>query len=433
MITIKKATLLQFAPPKVEPDIDIVIDQDKIVAVGHQAANEYRADKAIDMDGCIVMPGLVCSHNHFYSGLARGITANIPPSDDFVSILQNLWWRVDKAIDSEILHYSGLICALEAIKAGTTSVIDHHSSPSLVRGSLSILGEAFEKVGLRGIDCYEVTDRNGIKEMEEGIEENIAFAKSIANAPLLEAMIGGHAPFTLPDAALGMMREAMQETGKGIHIHVAEDLFDVSHSHAVYRQDLIKRLHRFELLNGKGIIAHGTHLPDSDIDILNETDCFLVHNSRSNMNNGVGYNRKLDRFHNLALGTDGIGSDMFEELKFAYFKHKDDKGAMWPDSYLQYLQNGNTILERCFGERFGRIEAGYKADLTVLDYVSPTPLNADNIAGHMAFGMNSQNVRTVIVDGRIVYEDRRFPFDEKPMARQAQQAAQRLWERVDGM
>ena len=431
MIVLKKATALQFEPVGVEPDTDIVFDRDTIVAVGRNAAGRYKADRVIDLDGKIVLPGLVCSHHHFYSGLARGITAHIPPSDDFISILQNLWWRLDRAIDREVLYYSGLICAMEAIKAGTTSVLDHHASPSLVKGSLSVLREGFERVGLRGIACYEVTNRNGTKEMEEGIEENIVFAKSIDKTPLMEAMIGGHAPFTLPDTALEMMQEAVQETGKGVHIHVGEDLFDASHSHAVYRHNLIERLHRFKLLNDRGIIAHGTHLPDSDIDQINETDCFLVHNARSNMHNGVGYNRKLNQFKNLALGTDGIGSDMFEELKFAYFKHKDDKGLLGPDNFLQYLQNGNMILERCFGDRFGRIEVGYKADLVILDYIPPTPLHASNIAGHMAFGMSSQQVRTAIVNGKIVYENRRFPFDPEPIYREAQKAAQRMWNRME--
>ena len=433
MIVLKNATLLQFEPARVDSEIDVVIDSDRIAAVGPGAADSYQADRTIDLNGRIVMPGLVCSHNHFYSGLSRGITANIPPSDDFVSILQNLWWRVDKAIDREILFYSGLICAMEAIKAGTTSVIDHHASPSFVKGSLSVLRDGFKKVGLRGIACYEVTDRNGTNEMERGIEESVEFASSVGETPLVEAMIGGHAPFTLPDAALALMREAVKETGKGIHIHVGEDLFDVSHSHAVYRENLIERLCRFDLLNSKGIVAHGTHLPNGDIDLINEAHCFLVHNARSNMNNGVGYNRKLDRFKNLALGTDGIGSDMFEELKFAYFKHKDDRGPMWPDSYLHYLQNGNRILERSFGDRFGKVEAGYKADLAVLDYTSPTPLNGDNIAGHMAFGLGAQNVETVIVNGKILYEERRFPFEVKPIYQEAQKAARRLWDIVDKM
>ena len=118
---------------------------------------------------------------------------------------------------------------------------------------------------------------------------------------------------------------------------------------------------------------HGVHLGAPDIEILNQHDAFLVHNARSNMNNNVGYAEKLPTVKNVALGTDGIGVNMFEEVKCAYFKHKDTGGAYWPGDYLRFLQNGNTILERYFGEKYGKVAAGYKADLTIYDYDAPTP------------------------------------------------------------
>jgi cytosine/adenosine deaminase-related metal-dependent hydrolase len=97
-----------------------------------------------------------------------------------VSVLQNLWWRLDRAIDEEILYYSGLVGAIEAIRAGTTAVIDHHASPGFIGGSLKTLKKAFEKIDLRGILCYKVTDRGGSNEMRQGINENIAFAEMVA-------------------------------------------------------------------------------------------------------------------------------------------------------------------------------------------------------------------------------------------------------------
>ena len=443
MILLKNAALVQFESAQFEPSLinkgmDIAIEDTIIKEVGKNLDAKYKADKIIDLAGELVYPGLVCSHNHFYSGLARGIMANIKPCTDFISILQNLWWRLDRAIDEEILLYSGLICSFDAIKAGTTAVIDHHASPSYIKGSLNTLKEGFLKAGLRGLTCYEVTDRNGLEQMKAGVEENIAFAKSVdaekkdaAKPYLVEALIGGHAPFTIPDEGLSLLSQAVKETGRGIHIHAAEDLYDGFYSHAQYSKDVLSRLDSFGLLNKKGIIVHGVHLGEKDIEILNTRDCFLVHNPRSNMNNNVGYNRSLDKIKNLALGTDGIGSNMFEEFKFAFFKHKDTGGPMWPDSYLRFLNNGNRLLERNFGERFGKLEAGYKADLVISNYNPPTPLVGENIAGHMAFGMSSHDVKTVIVNGKIVYENRQFPFDVKPIYEQASKAAKRLWENMD--
>ncbi len=151
------------------------------------------------------------------------------------------------------------------------------------------------------------------------------------------------------------------------------------------------------------------------------------------MNNHVGYNQRLAAFRNLALGTDGMGSDMFEELKFAFFKHRDAGGPLWPDSFARALSNGNELLSRNFKAKFGRIEAGYKADLTISDYAPPTPFIAENIAGHIAFGMGSSNVHSVMVNGVMVYEDRQFTFDCEPMFAEARKVAAKMWKRMDAL
>ena len=440
MLLIKNATVVHFQPARVSDGVDILLDGNKILKTGSNI-DSSRVDKVIDASGRLVMPGIVCSHNHFYSGLSRGVMAEIKPCPDFVSTLKNLWWRLDRAIDEEILYYSGLICSLESIKSGCTSVIDHHASPNYIQGSLQTLRKGFMKAGLRGMTCFETTDRNGgIKELEAGVRENIEFAQLIDSARatgqepyLVEAHIGAHAPFTVSDDGLGMLSEAVRETGRGLHIHVAEDKYDATWSRHHYGKELLARLDSFGLLNEKSLIAHGSYLTEADIERLNKRDGFLVHNPRSNMNNNVGYNTQLPLFKNVALGTDGIGSDMFEELKFAFFKHRDAGGPLWPDSFLNFLNNGNRLLERHFGGQFGRIEAGCHADLVIYDYNAPTPLVGDNLPGHLAFGMNSSGVRTVIVDGALVYEDRRFPFDVTDIYAEARKAAKRLWQNMDNL
>lgn len=441
MLILKNVTAVQLHPAWVQENVDIAIDGDEIMAVGPALTQRYPEASCKEMHGRVVMPGIVCSHNHFYSGLSRGIQAKIDPCPDFISMLKNLWWRLDRALDEESLYYSGLICSLEAIKSGCTAVIDHHASPAYIAGSLDTLRNAFIKVGLRGMTCFETTDRNGgLKELQAGVEENIRFAQHIDAAKekgqqpyLVEAHIGAHAPFTVPDAGLAMLSEAVKVTGRGLHIHAAEDRYDVSHSHHHYGKDLLARLAEYDLIDSKTLIAHGLYLSASDIDLLNDKDGFLVHNARSNMNNHVGYNHQLTRVRNLALGTDGIGSDMFEELKFAFFKHRDAGGPLWPDSFARALTNGNALLSRNFHAKFGRLEAGYKADLTICDYNAPTPLLADNVAGHIAFGLGSSGVHSVMVNGVMVYEDRQFAFDCEPIYAQARKVAARLWQRMDAL
>lgn len=446
MLLLKNATIVHLSPPEVIEHVDVLVEGSEISRVGTGLSVVRSADTVLDVGGLVVMPGLVCSHNHFYSGLARGILAAIPPITDFISNLSGLWWRLDRAIDEEILYHSGMVCCIEAIRAGCTAVIDHHASPSFIDGSLNVLKRCFERVGLRGVVCYETSDRNGEDEMFLGIRENIRFARTIdtenalkGDTGLVEGMIGGHAPFTLPDRGLEALGNAAEKTGRGFHVHVAEDRFDQSYTHRYYQKDIIQRLDQFGLVTEKSVFAHGIYLNQPDIDTLNNRGAALVHNCRSNMNNSVGYHARLQDINTVGIGTDGIGSDVLEELKIAYFKNRDIGGTLSPDDYLGFLQNGNGILERAFGgdrktenaPRFGRIEPGYQADITILDYRPPTPLVAENVGGHVIFGMSSRDVNTVIVNGNVVMENRRFSWDVDAAFAEAQPAARRLWSTMD--
>jgi putative selenium metabolism protein SsnA len=440
MIVLRNATLVHLHPAEVTPGVDIVLDGTTITAVGRAAAEGVKPQRSIDLSGRVVMPGLVCGHDHFYSGLSRGIMARIAPSTDFVGALQSLWWRLDRALDEESVRASATVCALEAVKAGCTAVIDHHASPSFITGSLDVMKAGFEAVGLRGVLCYETTDRNGEAGRKAGVAENARFARAVdaekaarGGNRLVEAMIGGHAPFTLGDDALSALAEVVMQSRRGFHVHAAEDAFDTSHSHSAHGKDPLRRLDDAGLLSDKALVAHGLFLTAADREILNARGAFLAHQARSNMNNHVGYNGELAHVKNVVLGTDGIGSDMLAEAKFAYFRHRDAGGPLGPGAFMRYLQAGNDLLHRSFGETFGRVEQGYKADLVILDYEPPTPLLRENVAGHVIFGMGSRDVNTVIVNGKIVMENRTFALDAAAEYVRAQAAARALWKRMDAL
>ena len=293
-------------------------------------------------------------------------------------------------------------------------------------------------MGLRGVLCYETTDRNGRDGARQGAEENRRFAEAVeaekkakGKQRVVEAMIGGHAPFTLSDEDLEALSDAVSSTHRGFHVHVAEDAYDPSWSHRTYGKDPLRRLDDFGLMSESTIIAHGVYLTPEDREILNGRGAVLAHNSRSNMNNHVGYTTFLPQVKNVALGTDGIGSDLLLEAKFAYFRHRDAGGPLGPGAFMRFLQAGNEILHRCFSESFGRVEKGYKADLVILDYDSPTPLARENVAGHVLFGMGSRDVSTVMVNGRIVMENRSFRWDTAAVYAQAQTSARALWQKMD--
>lgn len=441
MITVIKNTRVMqtMTPVSVIENVDVVIKDDLIVAVKKDAGADYKADRVIDGTNKTVIPGNVCGHHHYYSGLSRGMQITAGPQTDFIQVLKEWWWRLDRGLDEEACYYSSLICSLDAIASGTTSIIDHHASPNYIKGSLSTIAKGIEEVGLRGLTCYEVTDRNfGMKEVEDGVEENIRFAKEVeakrakGEKVLCDAMIGGHAPFTIPDEGLKMMSEACKETGKGMHLHIAEDKYDVVFSHHHYNKDIVARLDDFGLLCDNTLLVHGLHINDEEIALLNKRGCFFAHNPRSNMNNHVGYCRGLEKIENLIIGTDGCGGNMFEELKIGFFKHKDNGGPWWPNNFLDALTRGNKLVSKYFGCKLGRIEEGYQADLVICDYNNPTPLIDANAAGHFIWGMSSNCVESVMVNGQLILDKHEFVgIDAKAIYKKAAEVAEKTWKKVD--
>lgn len=433
MTVYRNVGILELDPPRVETGIDLVVEDGLFTAAGRGAAASASAlAYSVDLAGAWLMPGLVCAHTHAYSALARGITVPIASSTSFVAQLHNLWWRLDRALDFDILRSSALVAALDAVTCGTTTVVDHHASPSCIRGSLSVLHEAFSRVGLRSVLCYEVTDRNGPGGADEGLVENLSFALSTGSDPLVGSCIGAHAPFTLSDRTLERLGALVAQTGRGLHIHVAEDAYDVSRAHDLCGRDVLARLDDFALLGPRTIVAHGVHLDAADMEILNRRDAFLVHNARSNMNNAVGYARRVGEARNVALGTDGIGSDMFAETQAAFLKARDTGAAAVPAEYVRMLAGGAELGSRVLGSRIGRIRTGYAADFVILDYDPPTPVTEENVASHLVYGISSRNVRSVVIAGKPVYTDRRFPFDVAEVTAAARLAAALLWERMAG-
>lgn len=439
-IIIKNVRIFETRPPfSISEGMDVLIENTEIKKVGENLA--FSADTVIDGSGKTLIPGNVCAHHHYYSGLSRGMLISAGAQRDFIEVLREWWWRLDRALDEESTYYSSLICSLDAIKAGTTSVVDHHASPSFIDGSLSVIAKGMEDVGIRGVTCYEVTDRNrGMDEVWEGVNENVRFAKEVdekikrGDDVLVEAMIGAHAPFTIPDEGLEMLHGAMKDTGRGLHIHVAEDKYDQVHSHHHYNKDIVNRLDDYGLLNDKSLLVHGLYLYDSEIELLNERKCFFAHNPRSNMNNHVGYNRHLKDIERLVLGTDGCGGNMFEEIKIAFFKHKDDGGPFWPADFLEVLNRGNKLVESAFSSRIkiGRIKEGYKADLVLLDYDAPTPIVKKNAATHFVWGMSSNAVDTVIVNGKLLLKDKKFTnIDADEIYAKSRECAKKLWKKAD--
>ena len=429
---LKEATLVTLDPVAIERS-DLRIGADRIVERG-PSLEPRQGEDVIDLSGRLVLPGMVCAHTHLYSALARGMPPPPRSPSNFKEILELVWWRLDRALDEESIYWSAVAGALDAARAGTTCLFDHHASPSHISGSLQIVREAIERVGLRAVLCYEVTDRGGTQEREKGLDENLSFLRwtteTQSSSRLFRGMVGAHASFTLSNESLDYCAELMQVFGAGLHIHVAEDRWDVVDARSRYRLGVVERLEKHGALNGNTILAHGIHLAEEDIDIARSAGVWFAHNPRSNMNNQVGY-APIGKFGaRVVLGTDGIGADMFDEARLAFFKGRDANAGLGADDWLRVLASNHRLASEAFGGDLGGLRAGSIADLTVLDYRSPTTLTRDNLAWHLAFGMTSASVESVMVNGKFVIRDGRFAVDDQDLYAQARAATEKLWAKL---
>jgi putative selenium metabolism protein SsnA len=426
-VLLQGATVAGLDPPLVET-ADLRVHGGRIVERGRLPPRA--GEDVVDLAGALVLPGLVNAHTHLYSALARGMPGPRLPPRSFVEVLERVWWRLDRALDEESVYLSGLVGGIEAALSGTTLLIDHHCSPSFIKGSLSTLRRALEEVGLRSVLCYEVTDRNGAPARDLGVEENVDFQAGGQSA-LTRGMLGAHASFTLSDDSLRKLSEALQQTRSSLHIHVAEDLCDVEDCRKRHGSTLPERLERHGLLVARTLLAHCVHLSAAEVEAVHRRGGWVAHNPRSNMNNHVGH-APTEAMKRAALGTDGIDGDMLAEARAAFLKMRDAGRTDALAATLQLLAGGHRLAAVLFGLSFGKLDAGAPADLVVLDYAPPTPLHTDNLASHLLFGVDRSHVASVMVAGRWVVRGRRLlNVDAGAVYARARAAAQALWQRME--
>lgn len=419
----------------------VLIDGKMICNVGESQTlkAKYPGAEFIDASGRLVMPGFINAHMHYYSTFARGMNPGGRPSSTFGEILRGLWWKLDKQLTLEDVYYSCIGPMIDEVRSGVTSVMDHHASPYAIPGSLFKIAEAAKLFGIRSNLCYEISDRDGEKIKDEGIKENLDFANycKAQNDDMIKSLMGMHAQMTISEKTMEQAVSAARGAGIGFHIHAAEGIEDVIDSLSKYNLRVIERLFKHGILSPKSIAVHCVHVTNAEIEILKESAVAVVHNPQSNMGNAVGASPVFDMIKNgvlVGMGTDGYTSDMTDSFKAAGLLQKHslaNPSVGWAEPPAMLFDNNKTIMERFINGKVGAIKKDHYADLIIVDYKGPTPVNENTINSHILFGISGRHVDTTIINGKVVMRERELVnIDEEALMAKSRELAQKLWKRI---
>lgn len=394
--------------------------------------------QTIDASGKVIMPGFINTHSHFYSTLVRGL-GKAKPSKNFQEVLENLWWRLDKKLSLGDTYYSALLMLIAAIKKGTTTIIDHHASPGALSGSLQEIAKAVRETGLRASLCYELSDRDGKDVAQAGLDENEAFIKycQSQNDDQLKAMFGLHASFTLSEQTLEKASEIGNRLNSGFHVHVAEAESDQTSTFGKTGMRVVERFLKHNILGPNTIAAHCIHITDKEMDILADTDTIVVHNPQSNMNNAVGIANIIKMSEKgilVGLGTDAMTINMLEEVRVALWAQHllhNNPSVGFMEAVNTLFKNNRKIANRFWNINLGEIRENAAADIVLIDYESPTPLDENTVWGHLIFGISQASVDTTIANGEILMQNKKLllDIDEKEINAKAREITKELWGR----
>ena len=420
----------------------VAVSGTKIVEVGETALLQAKYPDAefVDAHGGVIMPAFINAHSHIYSALARGLAMKGHNPTNFYEVLDGMWWKLDRHLTLEDTRRSAYTTYIDSIKTGCTTVFDHHASYCEIEGSLFAIEEVAKELGVRTVLCYEVSDRDGAEKCNAAIRENadfIAHCEKDQN-PLVKAMFGMHALFTISDETMEKCIDA--NNGRtGFHIHVSEGMNDVYDTLQNYGTRPVNRLLNMGILGEKTLLGHCIHVNPAEMDIIKETGTMVVNNPESNMGNAVGCSPVLQMFKKgilVGLGTDAYTFDMTESLKAALAIQRHNAclpNVGWGEATTMLFENNAKIAARYFDDPLGVLKPGAAADMIVMDYKPFTPFSADNIDGHILFGMAGRQCETTMCAGKLLMRDRVLVgIDEEAINARTLEVSRALWKRLNG-
>jgi len=428
-IIIKNAYVLTMDPEVGDLKNGIVVIEDgKITEIGEKT--DESADTIIDAKRSVVMPGLVNTHTHAAMTLFRGYADDLQLAD----WLEGHIWPAEAKLTAEDVYKGSLLACLEMIRSGTTSFADMYFY-------MDETAKAVEASGLRASLSHGLIELWNKEKGEADLKEGKRFVRAWQGAAdgRIKTMYGPHAPNTCSEEFLVKVREEASRDGAGIHIHILETEAELLAMKKRYGKCSVHLLEDIGFFGPDVLAAHCVWLSDGDIEILGKRGVNVSHNVISNMKLASGIapvHKMLEKGVNVSLGTDGCASnnnlDLFEEMKTAALLHKVNIFSPTALPARQVLQMGTVNGAKALGTETGMLKAGKKADLILVDMKKPHLTPCFDVPSHLVYSARGSDVRTTIVNGKILMDDYRvLVLDEHKVIEEAQKAAEELVARVN--
>lgn len=376
--------------------------------------------EVLDCRNKIITKSFVNAHHHIYSALALGMPPPKNKPADFSEILKHIWWKLDKSLTAEMIKVSALVSAIESVRNGVTYIIDHHSSPFCIKGSLRIINNASKVVGISCLPCYEMSDRDGKDVRKMAVKETEDYLMSG-----LPALTGLHASFTVSDELLKKAVKLAEKYDSGIHIHAAEDPVDQKITAEKFGKTVIGRLNDSGILNfDKSILAHCLHINNEERALLKNSSAWVVQNAESNMNNGVGILNTKEIGDRVLLGTDGMNSDMINSARAAFLSGNLAGGNSPEVIYRRFRKNHEYLKNNGF-------TGDENNNLVIIDYKFPTELTPENFCSHFVYGFRGNDISSVISGGEFVMKEGKvLNVDDESIFSHARELSSILWKKM---
>ncbi|KKM11913.1 N-ethylammeline chlorohydrolase [Clostridiales bacterium PH28_bin88] len=384
---------------------EIAVEGHTIAAVGPVGTVPpgWRADRVIQARGMVAMPGFVNAHTHAAMTLLRSYADDLP----LMQWLEQKIWPLEAKLEPEDVYWGTMLCILEMIQSGTTSFADMYFYMDQV-------ARAVADSGIRG--CLS----RGLIGLQENASQALAENRELVRNwhgqadGRVTVMLGPHAPYTCPPAFLEQVMAAADDLRVGLHIHVAETGVEKDDIERQYGKSPVQHLDAVGVFRYPVLAAHCVHLNAEDITVLKERQVGVAHNPESNMKLASGIApvpQMLEAGIPVALGTDGAASnnnlDMMEEMRAAALLHKVSTGNPTVIPSYQAMEMATKNGARALGLRdVGTLQAGKKADIILLDFERPHLYPHHDILAHLVYAAQAADVQTVIVNGRVLMENR---------------------------